>query len=82
MENKIELLRDIIEDSKRFEFVDDEVLKIQNYYSGKTIYVNFIGLVEVMFEKLDDEDIARGKAPTYNYSMEDILNRIHVWEEV
>ena len=59
MENKIELLRDIIEDSKRFEFVDDEVLKIQNYYSGKTIYVNFIGLVEVMFEKLDDEDIDR-----------------------
>ena len=59
MENKVELLRDIIEDSKRFEFVEDEVLKIQNYYSGKTIYVNFIGLVEVMFEKLDDEDIDR-----------------------
>lgn len=34
------------------------------------------------YKKLDDEDIARGKAPTYNYSMEDILNRIHVWEEV
>lgn len=59
MENKVELLRDIIEDSKRFEFVDDEVLKIQNFYSGKTVYVNFIGLVEVMFEKLDDEDIDR-----------------------
>ena len=60
--------------------LDDD--KGTNYYSGKTIYVNFIGLVEVMLEKLDDEDIARGKAPTYNYSMEDILNRIHVWEEV
>ena len=28
MENKIELLRDIIEDSKRFEFVEDEVLRV------------------------------------------------------
>lgn len=59
MEDKVELLKDLVEDSKRFEFVDDEVLKIQNYYSGKTIYVNFIGLVEVMLEKLDDEDIDR-----------------------
>lgn len=59
MENKIELLKDLVEDSKKFEFVDDEVLKIQNYYSEKTIYVNFISLVEVMFEKLDDEDIDR-----------------------
>lgn len=60
MEDKVELLRDLVEDSKRFEFVDDEVLKIQNYYNGnKEIYVNFIGLVEVMYEKLDDEDIDR-----------------------
>lgn len=59
MEDKVELLKDLVEDSKKFEFVDDEVLKIQNYYSGKTIYVNFIGLVEVMLEKLDDEDIDR-----------------------
>lgn len=57
MENKVELLRDLIEDSKRFEFVDDEVLKISSYFNGnKEIYVNFIGLIEVMFEKLDDED--------------------------
>ena len=59
MEDKVELLKDLVEDSKKFEFVDDEVLKIQNYYSEKTIYVNFIGLVEVMLEKLDDEDIDR-----------------------
>ena len=59
MESKIELLRDIIEDSKRFEFVEDEVLKIQNYYSGKAIYINFIGLIEVMYEKLDNKDIER-----------------------
>lgn len=59
MEDKVELLRDLIESSKRFEFVDDEVLKIQNYYSGKTIYVNFIGLIEVMCENLSDEDIDR-----------------------
>lgn len=59
MFDKVELLKDLVEDSKRFEFVDDEVLKIQNYYNGKAIYVNFIGLVEVMYEKLDDEDIDR-----------------------
>lgn len=60
MEDKVELLRDLVEDSKRFEFVDDEVLKIQNYFNGnKEIYVNFIGLIEVMYEKLDDEDINR-----------------------
>lgn len=59
MEDKVEILKDLVEDSKRFEFVDDEVLKLQNYYSGKAIYVNFIGLCEVMWEKLDDEDIDR-----------------------
>ena len=60
MEDKIELLKDLVEDSKRFEFVDDEVLKIQNYFNGnKEIYINFIGLIEVMYEKLDDEDIDR-----------------------
>lgn len=60
MEDKVELLVSLIEDSKRFEFVDNEVLKITNYYNGnKKIYINFIGLVEVMFEKLDDEDIDR-----------------------
>ena len=59
MEDKVEVLQEIIEDSKRFEFVDDEVLKIQNLYTRKTIYVNFIGLIEVMFEKLDKEDIDR-----------------------
>ena len=60
MEDKVELLRDLVEDSKRFEFVDDEVLKIQNYFNGnKEIYVNFIGLIEDMYEKLDDEDINR-----------------------
>lgn len=60
MEDKVELLRDLVESSKRFEFVDDEVLKIQNYFNGnKEIYINFIGLIEVMYEKLDDEDIDR-----------------------
>jgi hypothetical protein len=60
MEDKVELLKDLVEDSKRFEFVDDKVLKIQNYFNGnKKIYINFIGLIEVMYEKLDDEDIDR-----------------------
>ena len=60
MENKIELLRDIIEDSKRFEFIEDEVLRVSSYCNGnKSININFIALIEVMYEKLDDEDIER-----------------------
>lgn len=60
MEDKVELLRDLVEDSKRFEFAEDEVLRISSYYNGnKEIYVNFIGLIEIMYEKLDDEDIDR-----------------------
>ena len=60
MENKVELLRDIIEDSKRFEFVEDEVLRVSSYYNGnKSININFIVLIEVMYEKLDEEDIER-----------------------
>lgn len=58
--DKIELLRDLVEDSKRFEFAEDEILRISSYFNGnKEIYVNFIGLIEVMCEKLDDEDIDR-----------------------
>lgn len=60
MEDKVELLRDLVEDSKRFEFAEDEVLRISSYYNGnKEIYVNFIGLIEIMYEKLEDEDIDR-----------------------
>lgn len=60
MEDKVELLRDLVENSKRFEFAEDEVLRISSYYNGnKEIYVNFIGLIETMYEKLDDEDIDR-----------------------
>lgn len=60
MEDKVELLRDLVEDSKRFEFAEDEVLRISSYYNGnKEIYVNFIGLIETMYEKLDDKDIDR-----------------------
>ena len=60
MENKVELLMSLIEDSKRFSFVDNEVLRINNYSNGnKKIYINFIGLIEIMYEKLSDEDIDR-----------------------
>lgn len=60
MEDKVELLRDIIESSKEFSFVEDEVLNVKSYYDyNKSINVNFIGLIEVMYEKLDDEDINR-----------------------
>lgn len=60
MENKVDLLMSLIEDSKRFSFVDNEVLRINNYSNGdKKIYINFIGLIEIMYEKLSDEDIDR-----------------------
>lgn len=60
MKNKVDLLMSLIEDSKRFSFVDNEVLRINNYSNGdKKIYINFIGLIEIMYEKLSDEDIDR-----------------------
>lgn len=60
MEYKIELLRNIIENSKRFEFVEDEVLRVSSYYNGnKSININFIALIEVMYKKLNDEDIEK-----------------------
>ncbi len=59
-DEKVELLNDILEDSKRFEFVEDEILKISSYSdSRKRVYINFIGLLETIYEKLDDEDINR-----------------------
>lgn len=60
MIDSVELLQEIIEDSKRFEFVDDEVLKLTSYNDGdKQICINLMALVEIMYEKLDDEDIDR-----------------------
>ncbi len=59
MKDKAEVLQEIIEDSKRFEFVDDEILELRSLNNSKKIYVNFVGLLEVMFEKLDKEDIDR-----------------------
>ena len=57
--DKTEILQNIIEDSKKFEFISDEVLKIQNYNNNEKIYINFIGLIEIMYEKLNEEDINR-----------------------
>ena len=36
------------------------MLRVSSYYNGnKSININFIALIEVMYEKLDDEDIER-----------------------
>lgn len=51
MEDKIELLRDIIESSKRYNFIEDEVLEISSYYNGnKRVGINFIALIEMFYE--------------------------------
>lgn len=51
MENKIELLRDIVEDSKRYEFIEDEIEVISSYYNGnKRVGINFIALIEMFYE--------------------------------
>jgi len=58
--NKVELLQEIIGSSKEFKFETDEIMNIRKYYDTKqSININFVALIEVMFEKLDDEDIDR-----------------------
>lgn len=60
MEDKIELLSKIIGASKEFRFVEDEILNIRKYYDTSiSININFVALMEVMYEKLNDEDIER-----------------------
>lgn len=60
-EDKIELLRDIIEDSKEFSFKEDEILNIKSYYNyNKSININFIALIEMLYEyEIQNEDINR-----------------------
>ena len=58
--NKVELLQEIIGSSKEFKFETDEIMNIRKYYDTKqSININFVALMEIMFEKLDDEDINR-----------------------
>ena len=58
MEDRIELLQELIYASKRFEFVDDKVLKISSYYNGnQRVYINLMALCKIMSEKLDNNDI-------------------------
>ena len=60
MEDKIELLSEIIGASKEFRFIEDEILNIRKYYDTSiSININFVALIEVMYEKLNDEDIER-----------------------
>ena len=60
MEDKIELLSEIIGASKEFRFIEDEILNIRkNYDTSISININFVAFIEVMYEKLNDEDIER-----------------------
>ena len=56
---KIELLQDIIDDSKRFEFATDDVLRLISYYNGnKVIGINFTKLIEMLYEyDFNDNDV-------------------------
>lgn len=58
-EERIELFQKIIEDSKRFEFVEDDVLNVKDYYtSRKSININFTKLIEMLNEyDIEDYDI-------------------------
>lgn len=60
MEEKIDLLENIITNSKTFEFVEDEILNIKDYYTGrKSININFTALIELMrsYEDIDFSSI-------------------------
>lgn len=49
--DKIELLQDVIESSKSFEFIEDDVLNIKDYYTTKkSININFTALIEMLCE--------------------------------
>ena len=57
--DRIELLQDIIDGSKRFEFATDDVLRLTSYYNGnKVIGINFTKLIEMLYEyDFNDNDI-------------------------
>ena len=58
--DKTELLEEVLNISKEFTFKTDDILNIRGYYdTKKSININFIALLEVMYEKLDDKDIDR-----------------------
>ena len=59
MIDKVELLQDIIESSKEYKFQDNILHIAKCYGNGESINVNMIGLIEIMYEKLDSEDIDR-----------------------
>lgn len=58
--DKIELLQDILCMSKEYRFKTEDILNIRGYYhTDKSININFTALIEIMYEKLNDEDINR-----------------------
>ena len=58
-EERIELLQNIIDGSKRFEFATDDILNVKDYYtSRKSININFTKLIEMLYEyDFNDNDI-------------------------
>ncbi len=60
MDDKLKLLERIINSSKEFKFNSNDILNIRKYYDiSQSININFIGLIEVCYEKLEPEDIDR-----------------------
>lgn len=60
MEDKIELLESIINNSKEFRFKTDDILNITDYYTGrKSINIDFTALIELMrsYEDIDFSSI-------------------------
>lgn len=59
VEERIELLQNIIDGSKRFEFATDDILNVKDYYtSRKSININFTKLIEMLYEyDFNDNDI-------------------------
>jgi len=60
MEDKIELLESIINNSKEFSFKTDGILNITDYYTGrKSINIDFTALIELMrsYEDIDFSSI-------------------------
>ena len=56
--DRIDLLENIINSSKQFEFVTDEIERISGYYNGKGINIDFNKLIEMLRNyEIECEDI-------------------------
>ena len=53
---KIEKLEKIINGSKRFQFINDTTLEIENYYNGDAVYIDFEELARLLKRIETDND--------------------------